>query len=143
MNALTNLFFIFIFMLTILYNKIIDIGDMNYILHKIILFALLFICQFTILVISKIKNGCVLNYETIGCQSIETATIGIIGYSIYNDLQHSNVSGMSEISDEKIKYVYIAIIITLLLTFVNSIKLMIGYIPYECIKYKEQNKSKK
>ncbi len=142
MNTLTNIFFVFIFMFLILFYKIFDINDRNYLLHKVIIFSTLFIYQYSILLISQFKNKCKINYDEILKQSIETATIGIIGYSIYNDLQYADITGVSEVVDDKIKYVYIAVIITLTLTFVNSIKLLFGYTPYECIKNKKIVKKK-
>ena len=141
MNTLTNIFFVFIFVFMILFYKIFDINDKNYLLHKVIIFSALFVYQYVVLLISKFKNKCRIDYNDILKQSIETATIGIIGYSIYNDLQYSDIPGVSDVVDDKIKYVYITIIITLTLTFINSIKLLFGYTPYECIKNKK-NKGK-
>lgn len=143
MNTLTNIFFVFIFMFLILFYKIFDINDKNYLLHKVIIFVALFCYQYVVLLMSKFKNGCKIDYNEILKQSVETATVGIIGYSIYNDLQYADIPGVSEVADDKIKYIYIAVIITLTLTFVNSIKLLFGYTPYECIKIKNKKIVKK
>lgn len=137
MNTFINIFFVFIFIFVILFFKMPNIDNTNYLLHKLIIFGLLFLYQYTLLIISKVKNKCKIDFLEVFMYSVETATIGVIGYSIYNDLQHYKL-GDSEslfIVDTKVQYLYIAIIITLLLTFVNTIKLLFGYTPYECIKY--------
>ena len=139
MNAFLNIFFIFIFIFAILFFKIPNLDNNNYIIHKIIIFSLLFIFQFALLILSNIKNKCKINVLNIFQSSIETAVIGIIGYSIYNDLQLMGF-GIDEIDtiyigDPKIQYLYVTIIITLLLVFVNTVKLLFGFKPYECIKY--------
>lgn len=140
MNITTNLLFTFCFILLVLFCKIINIDDKNYILHKLIIFVLLFIYQYVILLISKFKDNCQMIYKEIFKQSMETAIVGIIGYSIYNDLVYMEISGVSDIADDKLKYIYIAIIITLLLMFVNSIELLLGFTPYKCIKNKKKIK---
>ena len=131
MNAFINIFFIFIFIFISLLFKMPNIDNTNYILHKIIIFALLFVYQFLLIIINNIKNQCQINIWTIFHQSLETATIGFIGYSIYTDLQHMNV--ITKPSNQNIQYIYIAIIISLLLVFLNSLKALSGYMPYQCV----------
>jgi len=137
MNTFINIFFIFIFIFAILFFKLPNIDNRNRLLNKLILFSMLFIYQFMLLIISKVKNKCKIDFLEVFIYSIETATLGVIGYSIYNDLEYSKI-GYEEslyMTDNKIQYVYIALIIALLLIFVNTIKLLFGYRPYECIKY--------
>ena len=135
MNSFINIFFIFIFIFGMLFCKIPNINNRNTIVHKVIIFGLLFIYQFSLLVISHIKNKCKIEFLEIFRYSIETATVGIVGYSLFNDLRYSTGLGGSLMMDDKIKYLYIAIIISLLLVFVNTVKLMFNFRPYECIKY--------
>jgi len=137
MNTFINIFFIFIFIFAILFFKIPNIDNGNRLLNKLILFSLLFVYQFTLLVVSKVKNKCKIDFLEVFTYSIETATIGVIGYSIYNDLEYFKLETGESLymSDNKVQYVYIAIIIALLLTFVNTIRLLFDYRPYECIKY--------
>lgn len=136
MNTFINIFFVFIFVFIILFCKTPDISNHNYLLHKLIIFALLFVYQFMLLVIAKIKNKCKIDFMEIFGYSIETATIGIIGYSIYTDLQYYKINDDPlYTADPKMQYLYVAIIISLLLIFVNTMKLMFGYKPYHCIGY--------
>ena len=137
MNTFINIFFIFIFIFAILFFKIPNIDNGNRLLNKLILFSLLFVYQFTLLVVSKVKNKCKIDFLEVFTYSIETATIGVIGYSIYNDLEYFKLETGESLymSDNKVQYVYIAIIIALLLTFINTIRLLFDYRPYECIKY--------
>ena len=88
MNTFINIFFIFIFMFIILFFKTPNITNNNYILHKIIIFALLFVYQFMLLVMSKVKNKCKIDFLEVFRYSIETAVVGVVGYSIYTDLQY-------------------------------------------------------
>ena len=137
MNTFINIFFIFIFIFAILFFKIPNIDNGNRLLNKLILFSLLFVYQFTLLVVSKVKNKCKIDFLEVFTYSIKTDTIGVIGYSIYNDLEYFKLETGESLymSDNKVQYVYIAIIIALLLTFINTIRLLFDYRPYECIKY--------
>jgi hypothetical protein len=138
MNTFINIFFIFIFIFAILLFRVPNIDNNNYIVHKVIIFALLFGYQFILLVASKIKNKCKIEFMELLTRSLETATIGIVGYSLYTDLQFYRFTGIDSlyIINKNTQYLYVSIIITLLLTFVNTVKLLFGYTPYECIKYK-------
>ena len=88
MNTFINIFFIFIFIFAILFFKLPNIDNRNRLLNKLILFSLLFIYQFMLLIISKVKNKCKIDFLEVFIYSIETATLGVIGYSIYNDLEY-------------------------------------------------------
>lgn len=139
MNTLINIFFIFIFIIAILFFKVPDIDNYNYLLHKLIIFVVLFVFQFFILSSYKMINKCKIDIFEILKYSVETATIAIIGYSIYTDLQFYETNDFNfnifSFDDVNLRYIYIAIIITLLLILVNTIKLLSGFKPYECIKY--------
>ena len=92
--------------------------------------------QFMLLVMSKVKNKCKIDFLEVFRYSIETAVVGVVGYSIYTDLQYYKFDDTPFlIPDKNIQYLYITIIISVLLTFVNTIKLLVGYKPYDCIKY--------
>lgn len=134
MNVIINIFFIFIFTFWVLFFRIPDIDNRNYLFHKLIIFVLLFVYQFSLLVLSKIKNKCKIDLLDVCGYSFETAIVGIIGYSIYTDLQYYDLDFIC-FNDQDLNYIYVTIIITLLLTFVNTVKLLLGFKPYECIKY--------
>ena len=137
MNSFINIFFIFIFIFGMLLCKIPNINNRNLMVHKLIIFSLLFIYQFSLLTISHIKSKCKLDFLEIFKYSIETAVLGVIGYSLFNDLKYSSGLDINSmlVMNDKTKYLYIAIIISLLLVFVNTVKFMFGFIPYECVKY--------
>lgn len=139
MNSFINIFFIFIFIFGMLFCGIPDIDGRNVILHKMVIFSLLFMFQFSLLIISHIKNKCKIDFLDIFRYSIETAVVGVIGYSLFNDFRYSTSGlGLNSmlIIDDKLKYLYIALIISVILVFVNTAKFMFGFIPYECVKYK-------
>lgn len=139
MNTLINIFLIFIFIIVILFFKVPNIENNNYLLHKLIIFALIFIFQFFILTMHKMVYKCKIDIFEILSYSAETAAIAVIGYSFYTDLQYYKIDDFNynifSFDNDSLQYIYIAIIITLLLTFVNTIKLLSGFKPYECIKY--------
>lgn len=130
MNILINIFFIMLFTFTVLSFKCPNISANNPLMAKFILFVALFIFQYILYLIAAIRGKCKIDPAAITGSSIETAAIGIIGYSIYNDIspQLANAGG------NKMQYLYITIIITFLLTLVNTTKLAFGYQPYPCIK---------
>lgn len=137
MNAFINIFFVFIFIFTILFFRMPNIDNTNFLVHKMIIFALLFLYQALLLILSKMKSRCRIDPVEIFSSAVSTAAIGVIGYSIYTDLRHYHLGSLDNIhyGSNQVQYLYIAVIITLLLTFVNSIKLLFGYKPYECVKY--------
>lgn len=137
MNSFINIFFVFIFLFAMLLCKIPNINNNNFIIHKLLIFGLLFAYQFLLLTLSHVKNKCKIDFLEIFRYSIETAVLGVIGYSLFTDLKYTNMTGLNSLnlSDNKLKYLYIAMIVSLLLVLVNVIKLLFGYRPYECIKY--------
>jgi len=136
MNVFINIFFIFIFIFTMLFFKMPNIDNTNYLAHKLTIFCLLFLYQALLLILSKMKSGCKIDPVEVFSISVETAAIGVIGYSMYTDLQYYKINPIDHFYvTTHTQYLYITIIITLLLTFVNSIKLLFGYKPYDCVKY--------
>lgn len=136
MNVFINIFFIFIYIFTILFFKMPDVNDTNYLAHKVILFCLVFVYQVLLILLAKIKSKCKIEAVDIVYTGIETATIAVIGYSLFIDLQQYNLPVLDNIYlTNHTTHLYIAFIITLLLSFVNSMKLLFGFDPYGCIKY--------
>lgn len=136
MNSFINIFFMFIFIFTILFFKMPNIDNTDYLAHKFIIFILLFVYQSVLIILSKMKNGCKINPSEVFSIGVETGAIGVIGYSIFTDLSHYNLGSLESLTiSDQTKYLYVTIIITLLMSFVNGFKLLLGYRPYECIKY--------
>lgn len=133
MNVIINIFFIFLFLLAIMFFKIVDLEYGNPILNKLVLFSLLFVYQFVILLFASVINKCKINITNILYSCLETSLIGVIGYSLYYDLQTFDTSMILDGTN----IFYMTLTITLLLTFINIIKLLFGFVPYSCIHYQQ------
>jgi uncharacterized protein with PQ loop repeat len=88
MRALIDPLFIYIFLITLLYMKLPDIDNDNYIEHKIYIFLSIFVFGFMLQTIKRIRSKCVVKTEDMLFDSFKTAVAGILGYSIYTDLIH-------------------------------------------------------
>lgn len=135
MNAIINIFFIFVFLLLVLILFNIPNIESNPIVGKIIIFLLLFIYQFVLLIIVYIVKKCKIDIIDIIKICTETSIIGVIGYSVFNDLHYMGVSDGGLLDSEYKPQIYLSVIITSLLTLVNVVKLLFGYMPYQCVGY--------
>ena len=86
MNIFFNVLFIFVFIIGMFYLGLPNITNDHYIQHKLIIFSLLFIFQFMIQLIDKIRLKESLNPQELISESFKTAMVGVIGYSVYIDL---------------------------------------------------------
>jgi hypothetical protein len=86
MNIFLNIFFIFLFMYTLIIFRLPNIYDSRFVLHKFVIFTSVFCFQFILLLLSKIGNKCKIDIIEIFKNSFMTAIYGILGYSIYNDM---------------------------------------------------------
>ena len=135
MHIITNIFFIFLFLMATLFAKIPNIHNSNYIEHKFILFISLFCFQFVISILSNIINKCKIYIKDIAFNSLLVATAGVIGYSLYNDFQYMGVNISFFNLNDKYNYINVAIILTLFITVIQIIKLIISSKNTDCIKY--------
>ena len=140
MNILINIIFLYIFIYALLYYKYPDIENKDYIMHKFILFIMIFLYQMTLKLIYKIYNKCKVNMKEILYNALSTATTAVIGYSIYIDTTLNPELKLQvdklDFLDEKgrvtfITIVFVAIIKILMLAINSPINGMNG----DCIKY--------
>lgn len=129
MNILTNTLLVVAFIMALLATKLITISDDKYIVHKLWLFGTVFVWQYIILVLFKVKDSCMINFTEVTRLSAETGAIAIIGYSFYTDLGYNH----SEM-DDTMKYAYLISIIGGIMFAVASLKQVFGYTPYYCVK---------
>ena len=124
MNIITNALYLFIFIITLLYFKLPDVFNNNFLIHKFYLFWAVFAFYYIIKLIIQIKNGCKLNALSISKYSFTMALYSILGYSIYVDLLYMN-STCNYFSDittvDPIKR--IAIISLIIVTFIVIMEL--------------------
>lgn len=86
MKALVDQLFIYIFIFVLLLLRIPDIGDDQYIRHKIIIFFSLLMFNFSLQLIKKIKSKCIVKTDELLEDSVKMALYGTLGYSIFTDL---------------------------------------------------------
>lgn len=137
MNIFTDLLFVFIFLYTIFYFEILDISNDSYILHKFILFILLFGFYFIVQVIRNLKTKCYSDIYQIINKSMYIAITGIIGYAIYTDFLHMESTKeyfTNIIADDRIKYLVVSFIIVLSISIIKILELLFTMKSDECKK---------
>lgn len=136
MNVFTEQLFIFIFLFALIYFKMPDISDDNYIYHKFMLFVSSFAFYFVIQVISKIRNNCKTDTSEMLRKSMEVAVSTIIGYSVFVDLtiMQSTRDFMTSIIQQSDynKYLMACIITILFITIIRAIQLLFNNKAYQC-----------
>ena len=132
MNLFTDVLFLFIYIVALLYFKIPDVFNNNFLLHKLYLFVFVFIYFCGIDLIKKLKNNCKMNASLMLQKSINMSLLSIIGYSIYVDMLYmddtKNYFGKFEEINEIKRIITIGLIISLFV----GITLTISFIfdPY-------------
>lgn len=86
MNAFTDLLFIFIFLYIMFFFGIPKIANKNYLLDKLVIFAMVFIFNYIIQIIKKIRSGCKIEQDKLIRNSMDVAITAVVGYSIFVDL---------------------------------------------------------
>lgn len=92
MNIFTDVLFLFVYIMALLYFRIPDVTNNNYLSHKFYLFIGIFGFYYVVQLIKKIKNGCKINPYEILQQSLSMSLYVVIGYSIYVDLLYMDWS---------------------------------------------------
>lgn len=136
MNIFINLFFIFIFLLTIFTFKFPNINDDNYISHKILIFFLLLVYQFLLEIISKIRNHCKINIKDIVRNSLNVSLFGVIGYSIFIDFKYmSSTEEIVKNINNNYANIYLTLLIVSIIALSKFIKVIFTNNSNDCIKY--------
>lgn len=84
MNPFLLLMSLFIFLVMLMYIKIIDVYTGNFIFQKIIIFSAIFVFS---LILNLITNSCHLSFTTLINGSLAIGLMAIVGYSVLIDLQ--------------------------------------------------------
>lgn len=124
MNIFIDLVFLFIYLYTILFFELPNVETDNYIHHKFFLFIALFVFTFVTQIISKIRNNCRIDQLDIMNHSIHVATIGIIGYSVYTDLNTMEWSKDYINNMITSKYSLFLMIAVIMVLFISTIKII-------------------
>lgn len=86
MRIILDPLFIFIFVFSLLFLKIINVDNDNYIGHKVMIFTAILIFDFGLQIIKRIRSNCIIKANKVMDDSLKVAIIGTLGYSIFQDL---------------------------------------------------------
>jgi len=135
MYILVNILFLIIFLFSLFFFNIPDINNSNYITHKIIIAIALFITQFILLVISKIKNKCKIDINEILMDSLQVSLTGFIAYTIYTDYIYRYQLVPYANIDKHYHNIILALIITFAIATVKIIRTLINPEYMKCQLY--------
>lgn len=138
MHIVANIILIFLFLSIIFFFRFPNLNNGRLITHKFIIFITLFCFQFIILTLNKIRNKCVVDVQEIAYDSLTVAVSGVVGYSLYNDINYGGVTiryFRLDTTNPRMVYLNVSIIITLFIAFIKIIKLMINSNSNGCKKY--------
>lgn len=128
MRALIDSIFIFAFVIMLFALKMPSIEDDNYIRHKLFIFTGIFMFDFMLQTVKKLRSKCNIKTETILFNSLKTAMFGIIGYSLYTDLIHmedtKDYFNLLEYSFSK-KIVLVTIMIVAFITLMKVLEIVL------------------
>lgn len=141
MNAVLNLFCIFIFILTLFLFRFPNISDGNYAFHKVIIFILILFHQIILNTINKILQKCKINIKDVIHKSMQVALFSVIGYSICVDIKYMCITKplLAYVPrDRNVRYLYVAILLIVVMALLHSVYMMFGFDNNECEKYDQQ-----
>lgn len=137
MNIFTDALYLFAYIIVLLYFKLPDVINNNYLTHKLYLFVAIFAYHYVISLIKKIKHNCKINANIILKHSLTMSLYAILGYSIYVDLLFMDWSkdyfgDINEVNPIK-RYFVITLIIVTFITLIQMVgMLFLTDIPDEC-----------
>lgn len=112
MYIFINLIFLFIFVFVLLMINIPQIQHDENIKFKLYIFVGIFIFEFIFQLITIIYKSCVIDIGKIAKNSLQSALIAVIGYSIYTDLILSSSPIIPNQDSDKMKNFTITVLIT-------------------------------
>lgn len=136
MNIFTDVLFLFVYIMTLLYFRIPDVANNSYLTHKFYLFLSIFGYYYVIQMIKKVKNKCKIEPYDILKDSINMSLFCVLGYSIYVDMVHMDQTksyfGDITTVDINKRFIVIALIMTIFVTVLQLVKMMFKVVPDEC-----------
>ena len=146
MNIFTDILFLFVYILTMLYLELPDIKNNDYPIHKFYLFINIFVYYFVIQIIKKIKNKCTIDIMLILQDCLIISLFCVLGYSIYVDFKYWNYTkdyvtdiDSSSLTSTVKSYSLVALIIVSFVTIVQLVKLLFTGNVSECDGHESKN----
>jgi hypothetical protein len=113
-----------------------DIKNDSYILHKLIIFSILFLFGIITNTFYRVLGGCKLSLNLILYKSFETSIAGMIGYGLISDLllNKSTKDFIISLYDKpKLLYLIATVLITVVITLFRAVKILFYNDPnYDC-----------
>ena len=137
MNTFIDILFTFLFIFIMFFFEVPEINNDNYIQHKIIIFITLFMFNYVVKIIKKMRNGCKIIQSEIISESTQMAVAGLFGYTVFVDLkvmEWSRDTIYSSYDSLFMLYLIVTIIMTLFITIVKIVKMMFDNEVDKCIK---------
>ena len=125
MNIFIHLVTLFIFVYILLMLNIPHIDSNNHIMMKLYIFAGIFIFELVVALITTMYRKCIINIGKIFRNSLLAALIGVVAYSIYNDLVWKNSSLTAKHENAKIRNLIITILITAFIAIVYFMEIAV------------------
>ena len=123
MNIFTDALYLFAYLVTLLYFRLPNVINHDYLIHKFYLFIGIFAFYYVIQLIKKIKNNCTVDANIILQHSLTMSLYCILGYALYVDLMFmdwsSNYFGEIDKVDPTKRIVVIALIIVIFVTLIQ------------------------
>ncbi len=146
MNIFTDILFLFVYIITMLYLEIPDIKNNNYPIHKLYLFIGIFVYYFVVQVIKKIKNKCQIHPFVLLQDSLIISLFCVLGYSLYVDFKYWDYTKEyitaidSTDTESTIKgYSLVALIIVCFVTIIQLVKILFKGSINECDGHESYN----
>lgn len=112
MYLFIHIIILFIYVFALLMINIPQIANDDYIKMKLYIFVGIFIFEFIVTIIILLLKHCIINLGKVVRNSLQSALIAVVAYSIYNDLLWSNSPLVINLNNEKKQKLAITVIIT-------------------------------
>jgi hypothetical protein len=112
MHIFIHLIILFIYVFVLLTLNIPQIAHDDYIKMKLYIFVGIFIFEFIVTIILTLLKRCLINVGKIARNSLQSALIAVVAYSIYNDLVWSKNSLVTGQENSKRENFTITVMIT-------------------------------
>lgn len=139
MNIFTDILFLFVYILTLLYMDLPDIKNNDYPIHKLYLFIGIFAYYFIVQIIKKIKNKCSIDPFILLQDSLMISLICVLGYSLYVDFKYWDYTkdtimaiDSTDFNSTLKGYSTVALIIVSFVSVVQLIKILFNGSIKEC-----------
>ncbi len=124
MNIFTDVLFLFIYICTLLYFRIPDVINHNYIFHELCLFIAVFVYFYAVDLIKTIKKKCKIQPYKMVKDTMMISLLTVLGYAFYVQLMYMDWSkayfaDVDLINDPTKRFVSISLIIVMFITVVK------------------------